>query len=554
MKKPLTYGLTGLLSIALLGFKFLAKKEAMSIASTLVCVEAFSQTGYPTTGQNNTAGVWAGYYVFSGTGLSNGIHWMRITRDTLEPMHIMPKAGLIFDSINKQGTVSSTDSIFVIKNRKMRFIHRDSLKWSISQITGLEEWVSEDALTWSDTIPGDIMTTYAAETAISALDAQIDDKVGISDTADMLEPYETIVHAESTYEPLLGFIPYNSSNPAGYISSVPAQSFSSLTGKPTTLSGYGITDAYPLTGNPSGFLTSITSGQVISALGYTPYNATNPNAYISDLSTFTTTNLAEGSNEYFTISRARLSVSAGTGIGYNSSTGLISNAAPDQTVVLTNGTNISVSGTYPNFTINSTALSLPSLGSPNQLLRVNSGGSSAEWFTPSFLTANQNITLSGDVTGSGSTAITTTLSNSGVTAGTYRAGVTVDVKGRVTDGLNPTVNNAVSRSISNGAGSTNRYTISTTRPCFVTYSITMNFTVTALLSSSATVFLEYSTDGGTVWSLVSQVNTSFGLGLALSGSNDMSLSGYIPANALIRLRPATTNATVSYVTGQEVLY
>jgi hypothetical protein len=33
--------------------------------------------------------------------------------------------------------------------------------------------------------------------------------------------------------------------------------FSSLLSKPTTLSGYGITDAYPLTGNPSGFLTSI---------------------------------------------------------------------------------------------------------------------------------------------------------------------------------------------------------------------------------------------------------------------------------------------------------
>lgn len=32
--------------------------------------------------------------------------------------------------------------------------------------------------------------------------------------------------------------------------------FASLTSKPTTLSGYGITDAYPLSGNPSGFLTA----------------------------------------------------------------------------------------------------------------------------------------------------------------------------------------------------------------------------------------------------------------------------------------------------------
>lgn len=55
---------------------------------------------------------------------------------------------------------------------------------------------------------------------------------------------------------------YPASNPNGYITSVPAQSFASLTGKPTTLSGYGITDAYPLTGNPSGFLTTETDPTV----------------------------------------------------------------------------------------------------------------------------------------------------------------------------------------------------------------------------------------------------------------------------------------------------
>ena len=49
------------------------------------------------------------------------------------------------------------------------------------------------------------------------------------------------------------------------------------------------------------------------------------------------------------------------------------------------------------------------------------------------LTGNQSITLSGDATGSGATAITVTLANSGVTAGTYTK-VTVDAKGRVTSG------------------------------------------------------------------------------------------------------------------------
>lgn len=44
--------------------------------------------------------------------------------------------------------------------------------------------------------------------------------------------------------------------------------------------------------------------------------------------TLTTTNIAEGTNEYFTTARARASVSAGTGISYDSSTGVITNSSP----------------------------------------------------------------------------------------------------------------------------------------------------------------------------------------------------------------------------------
>jgi phage-related tail fiber protein len=57
---------------------------------------------------------------------------------------------------------------------------------------------------------------------------------------------------------------------------------------------------------------------------------------------------------------------------------------------------------------------------------------------PGYITANQNITVSGDVTGSGTTSMALTLAASGVTAGTYNNSATahtpftVDAKGRVT--------------------------------------------------------------------------------------------------------------------------
>lgn len=58
-------------------------------------------------------------------------------------------------------------------------------------------------------------------------------------------------------------------------------------------------------------------------------------------------------------------------------------------------------------------------------------------FASTDTTANETITISGDVSGSGTTAITATLDNSGVSAGSYGSGtlipaITVDSKGRLT--------------------------------------------------------------------------------------------------------------------------
>ena len=70
----------------------------------------------------------------------------------------------------------------------------------------------------------------------------------------------------------LGYTPYNSTNPAGYISGITGPMV-------TTALGY---TPYNST-NPAGYISGINSSMVISALGYTPYNATNPSNYISRL-------------------------------------------------------------------------------------------------------------------------------------------------------------------------------------------------------------------------------------------------------------------------------
>jgi hypothetical protein len=66
----------------------------------------------------------------------------------------------------------------------------------------------------------------------------------------------------------------------------------------------------------------------------------------------------------------------------------------------------------------------------------------------SYLTGNQSISVSGDASGSGTTAISLTLANSGVTAGTYGSTtlvpvVTVDAKGRITSVTTASISGAL---------------------------------------------------------------------------------------------------------------
>lgn len=160
-------------------------------------------------------------------------------------------------------------------------------------------------------------------------------------------------------------------------------------GTPVTITGI---NAASVTGSPNYVVdvpeTAITAGTGISVTGAFP--------------NFTITNTDPG------IPVPPTEVT-GSGVAQVTSilTGYNVNVDP---VIFTNGTGISVSGTYPNFTITNTA---PSPASPGTVTVVTPGTGIA-------------------ITGTPSIAPVVGLANSGVTAGTY-GGITVNAQGQITN-------------------------------------------------------------------------------------------------------------------------
>jgi len=78
------------------------------------------------------------------------------------------------------------------------------------------------------------------------------------------------------------------------------------------------------------------------------------------------------------------------GTGLTLATGSLINAAPDQVVVLTAGTNVSITGTYPSFTINSTDQFVGTVTSVDV-----SGGTTGLTFSGGPVTTSGTITMAG---------------------------------------------------------------------------------------------------------------------------------------------------------------
>lgn len=220
----------------------------------------------------------------------------------------------------------------------------------------------------------------------------------------------TLVLTSGQVTDALGFTPYNATNPSGYItasaltpyltSATAATTYQPLDGDLTAIAALSGTSglvrktaANTYTLDTATYITGITSSDVTTALGFTPYNATNPAGYTTNTGTVTSIGLTAGTG---------VSISGGPITTTGSIT--VTNTAPDQVVSLTAGTNVTVTGTYPNFTIAATGGG----GSGTVTSVAASGGTTGLTFTGSPITTSGTLTLGGTLAmANGGTGATT---------------------------------------------------------------------------------------------------------------------------------------------------
>jgi YVTN family beta-propeller protein len=127
-------------------------------------------------------------------------------------------------------------------------------------------------------------------------------------------------------------------------------------GVTASLTSPGVVEVNIPSGGGGGGVTAVTGTAPIASSG-----GATPDISISQASSSSDGYLS--SSDWSTFDGKQDALTAGTGIDITSN--VVSNTAPDQTVVLTAGTGISTSGTYPNFTIDNTA--------PDQVVSLTAG-------------------------------------------------------------------------------------------------------------------------------------------------------------------------------------
>jgi hypothetical protein len=172
--------------------------------------------------------------------------------------------------------------------------------------------------------------------------------------------------------------------------------------------------------NLASFPVSGTTGKIFVAIDTGKTYRWSGSAYVEiSASPGSTDSVTEGStNLYFTNARARAAVSASGSLSYNSSTGVFSYTQPTNISTFTNDSNYAtqnyVSTNFQPLDADLTAIA--GISATSGLLRKTASNT---WSldTNTYLTGNQTITFSGDVSGSGSTSVSLTLNTVSATKG-----------------------------------------------------------------------------------------------------------------------------------------
>lgn len=344
--------------------------------------------------------------------------------------------------------------------------------------------------------------------------------------------------------------------------------WSKITSTPTSLSGYGITDAYPLTGNPSGFLTTEVDGSVtneLQSLSLSAQDSLSISAGNKLKLPYIKTEI-DGSitNEIQTLSKVGNQVTLSNSGGNFSVADADSSTINEIQTISRVGSTVTLSNSGGSFSIDdadnspTNEIELPSMtGQSGKVLGTN--GSAAVWQNASSGTVTSVIAGTGLSGGTITSTGTISMPNTG-TSGTYSS-VTTDAQGRVTAGTNRVFTNNVSRSIVSVNNVANGFQASATRDVIANYSVTILSTVS--LSGNATGYAVIEicpTNSATAgdWQEVGRTPSgqsgTLVIGLTLTQTGGGQIGCVIPAGYYARIRSVNTAGTPTYTynSGQEV--
>lgn len=296
--------------------------------------------------------------------------------------------------------------------------------------------------------------------------------------------------------------------------------FTTLTSLPTTLGGYGITDAYPLSGNPLNFLPAVGNGHLLTGLTKTQVglsNVDNTSDVTKNAATVTLTNK--------TISTSTNTISGLTNSNLTGTAG-ISDA------------NISSASTW-NAKQNALTAGV-------DYLAPAGNGSSLSSLTKSQV-GLVNVDNTSDLSKPISTATQTALDGkfNNPTGSTSQV-----ILGNGTLGSFPSFTLTPSSIVSTARSLNTAYQESSTKYVDVRVSTSILCTLSLTGGQDGSIFLEYSADGSTNWTFAGQSRTSntgsLTLGLNTSQAGASQISVLLPPGYYWRLRTVNTTGTPTF--------